>query len=229
MEAPLGPSRESINARATTYEPNHASGRGSGLPTLGHRIEARAGVALPMPKFTLARDQSVPENGRAVFTRHFEQEIEQASAELVSVATDQRAPPPRGSPTHIDEVAVFKAQVVAPTFLGAVGELGPGGPPGPEGPASPFSPRSPLAPGSPFSPCSPFSPLGPVSPLSPLGPEGLAHFSPVFVRWSLWLRLMALRPRLPFLAQPQSRSRSQSQLEGQATILTGLLVRDAAL
>jgi hypothetical protein len=32
MEAPLGPSRESINARATTYEPNHASGRGSDFP-----------------------------------------------------------------------------------------------------------------------------------------------------------------------------------------------------
>ena len=31
MEAPE-PSRESINARATTYEPNHASGRGSDLP-----------------------------------------------------------------------------------------------------------------------------------------------------------------------------------------------------
>src|SRR3546814_5714547 len=29
MAAPLGPSRESINARATTYELNHASGRGS--------------------------------------------------------------------------------------------------------------------------------------------------------------------------------------------------------
>ena len=46
MEAPLGPSRESINARATTYEPNHASGKGLGPPTLYVRFTPESGHQL---------------------------------------------------------------------------------------------------------------------------------------------------------------------------------------
>ena len=50
---------------------------------------------------------------RAVFTRRFEQEVEQARNWWVLPPINA---PPRGSPTRIDEVAVFKAQVVAPTL-----------------------------------------------------------------------------------------------------------------
>ena len=51
-----------------------------------------------------------------VFTRRFEQEVEQAGADWWMLPSINVPFGPRGSPTRIDEVAVFKAQVVAPTL-----------------------------------------------------------------------------------------------------------------
>ena len=98
MEAPLGP-RANPSTLALLHMNPITQVEEARTSHLGASNRGRAGVALPTPKFTLARDQSVPENGRAVFTRHFEQEVEQAAAELVSVATDQRA---SASQSHAD-------------------------------------------------------------------------------------------------------------------------------
>ena len=98
MEAPLGP-RANPSTLALLHMNPITQVEEARTSHLGASNRGRAGVALPMPKFTLARDQSVPENGRAVFTRHFEQKVEQAAAELLSVATDQRA---SASQSHAD-------------------------------------------------------------------------------------------------------------------------------
>ena len=110
MEAPLGP-RANPSTLALLHMNPITQVEEARTSHLGASNRGRAGVALPMPKFTLAREQSVPENRRAVF--NFEQEVEQARNWWLLPPINA---PPRGSPTRIDEVAVFKAQVVAPTL-----------------------------------------------------------------------------------------------------------------
>ena len=68
MEAPLGP-RANPSTLALLHMNAITQVEEARTSHLGASNRGRAGVALPTPKFTLARDQSVPENGRAVFTR----------------------------------------------------------------------------------------------------------------------------------------------------------------
>ena len=133
MEARLGPSRKSIILALLHMNPitQAEEARTSHLRASN---QGRAGVALPKPKFTLARDQSVPENGLVGSGPQVLTKIRRAPANSsgpYSRAASSRRSSRRGNwwvlppinahfveavRTRIDEVAVFKAQVVAPTF-----------------------------------------------------------------------------------------------------------------
>ena len=62
MEAPLGP-RANPSTLALLHMNPITQAEEARTSHLRASNRGRAGVALPMPKFTLARDQSVPENG----------------------------------------------------------------------------------------------------------------------------------------------------------------------